>query len=461
MFTHKQFSRFWNYALLVLNMLLPTVSWAEQASDLISIFEIAEVDRNAPETYNGGILAAGDVNADGFDDLIIGIQSTQTDYPDHTWNSKSILLIYDPGLKKYVPSKAFQAEADRQIWPRRAIIYDFDGNGYGDIFIAGHGTDGMGMIHCGDRNSLIFSKGDSFKSATLGMPAVSDYSHGLVSGFFNEDSVKDLLVLNSPFIEKTCPNDIDYTNKSYVLDGAKISASKKIVLSGLKRFMDPKQDADLVLHGKSADLNNDGVDDIIVGGQFSVQVFESAGQGKYKRTAVINPPNSYYSLFDSANCLSDNGVCFTPYSAVSEIDIDGDGQQEIVASFLNQRSDGGWAGQYFQVLQFENGEWMDATSKFIKLQGQKQYGNGIWCNELFAYDVDHDGTKDLICSALSSGLRPFWINKGGILTQAPNSRETENISYITPVKLGDQHRLVGLEWIGSDTLTGLKVHLVE
>jgi len=74
-------------------------------------------------------LDAGDVNDDGYDDLLIGFNS----YPDAKkgWvhDSKPILLVYDPDLKKYKVDMSFKETVSQQIWSRRAIITDLNGDG--------------------------------------------------------------------------------------------------------------------------------------------------------------------------------------------------------------------------------------------------------------------------------------------------------------------------------------------
>jgi hypothetical protein len=432
---------------------------AEPASEMISSQQYAEVKESSVGTYLGGILARGDVNGDGNDDLLVGIQSAQYDYPNIVFKSKGILLIYDPATTSYVPSEKFRQVADFQIWPRRAVIYDFDRNGYGDIFIAGTGTDGLKIMHCGDQNSMIMSFSDKFLNATDGLPNVGDYSHGLATGDVNGDMVDDIVVLNSPFIDEQCPADKKYTNNSYVLDGASVASGKTLKISGAARKINFKGRANFAHAGLAHDLNGDGVADIIVGGDFTASILESKGALSYSAVAQFSPPKEFYSSFDTKNCLSDAGVCYTPYTSFVAIDIDGDGAEEIIASLVNQAESGGWKGQYFQVLQKKDGKWRDATIEFMPDQPQRQAADGIWCNDLFSYDINQDNRDDLICSSIGGFARPFWINQGDYLLR---SDANPSQSFIVPIQLRTGRRLVGLEaLLGRGTIDGIKVHFLD
>lgn len=127
------------------------------------------------------IIAIGDVNGDGYDDILVGVMRLQAG----TWNSvnrtvKPILLMYNPTSNSYEVSQEFKNVVSNHIYPRQASIADFDGDGRNDIFIGDAGVDG-GSYDCGSQNSLIFNKKSGMVNASNLLPKVNDYSHGIIT----------------------------------------------------------------------------------------------------------------------------------------------------------------------------------------------------------------------------------------------------------------------------------------
>jgi hypothetical protein len=121
------------------------------------------------------------------------------------------------------------------------------------------------------------------------------------------------------------------------------------------------------------------------------------------------------------DCFIINGVCSIPYSYITFYDIDGDGNDEIIASLLNQRSDIGWVGQYFQALKKINGIWTDITDSVFPQQSINQSNGGEWCYRLQLFDFNGDGKLDILCSFYTSTVWEF--NNGSFYkTQVINNR---------------------------------------
>lgn len=363
------------------------------------------------------ILALGDVNGDGYDDILIGVMRLEKG----TWNSvkrevKPILLMYDPAKQTYIVSEEFKNITSKHIWPRQAAIADFDGDGRNDIFIADHGVDG-GKYDCGNNNSLVLNKSTGMLNASNLLPAVDDYSHGLAVADFNKDKLPDLLVLNSPWIRPSFCTEpgVSYRNRSYVLSGPNLSEIKlnfnvdDAVNLGFTElaYKDP------MLLSAASDLNKDGFADIVFAGNYGLRIAESSGLMTYGKIQKIPPPAKYFTLFDKNNCLvlsefSDD--CMTPYSFITFYDIDGDGQQEIIASLLNQSKNGHWNGQYFQALKKVNGYWTDITDSVFPEQNNNQSAGGEWCYRIQFADFNGDGKLDMLCSFYTSTV---WLFNNG------------------------------------------------
>jgi hypothetical protein len=379
------------------------------------------------------ILAIGDVNGDGYDDILIGVMRLEKG----TYNSvrrsvKPILLIYDPILNKYEVSQTFKSVSNTHIWPRQAAIADFDGDGRNDIFIADHGVDG-GSYNCGNPNSLVLNKITGMVNASSQLPQYHDYSHGLIAANFNKDNKTDLLVINSPYIRSDICNvpGVRYTNKSYMLAGGTFAETaltlKPNDLDQFGQAVLNLQEIDKGEHfvANGTDLNGDGITDIVLGNNGSISIIESNSIFSYNKSQTILAPAKYVALINAkGNCLKYNNVCIIPYSFVSFYDIDGDGQPEIIASLLNQESNVGWVGQYFQALKKINGVWTDITDSVFPNQSSSQSNGGEWCYKIQFADFNGDGNLDLLCSFYTSKV---WTFSNGQFTDTQTIRNRTGI----------------------------------
>lgn len=379
------------------------------------------------------ILAIGDVNGDGYDDILIGVMRLEKG----TYNSvrrsvKPILLIYNPILNTYEVSQTFKSVSSTHIWPRQAAIADFDGDGRNDIFIADHGVDG-GSYNCGNLNSLVLNKLTGMVNASSQLPQYHDFSHGLVVADFNKDGKADALVINSPYIRSDICNvsGIRYTNKSYLVTGGTFAeTSLTLKPNDLDQFGQPVlnlQDTDKGEHfvANGTDLNGDGIADIVLGNNGSITIIESNGIFSYNKSQTILAPAKYISMIKNRdNCWIDNGVCFLPYSFVTFYDIDGDGQPEIIASLLNQDRNAAWIGQYFQALKKINGVWTDITESVFPNQSTSQMNGGEWCYKIQFADFNGDGKLDMLCNAYTSKV---WTFSNGQFTNTQTIRNRTGI----------------------------------
>lgn len=420
-----------------------------QISNIV-INSVAESELNLNNNQNDDlmhdILAIGDVNSDGYDDILIGLMRLKTG-TGHSVNRsvKPILLIYNPVVNTYEVSQTFKNVSSTHIWPRQAAIADFDGDGRNDIFIADTGVDG-GSYNCGNQNSLVLNKVSGMVNASSQLPQYHDYSHGLVVADFNKDGKADALVLNSPYIRSDVCKvaGVRYTNKSYLVTGGTF-AEAKLTLKWFDydQFGQPVlnlKDSDKGTHfvANGTDLNGDGIPDIVLGNNGSLSILESNGIFSYNKSQTVLAPAKYVAIVNAkGNCNINNGVCELPYSYVTFYDIDGDGQLEIIASLLNQERNFDWKGQYFQALKKVNGVWTDITDSVFPNQNASQSNGGEWCYRIQFADFNGDGKLDILCSFYKSSV---WLFNNGQFTKRQDSIHERN--RINVVKLMNENYLI-------------------
>lgn len=392
-----------------------------------AIFSELELSNPQKDDMMHDIIAIGDVNGDGYDDILVGVMRFQAG----TWNSvnrtvKPILLIYNPALNTYEVSQTFKSVVSNHVYPRQGAIADFDGDGRNDIFVGDTGVDG-GSYDCGYQNSLVLNKASGMVNASNLLPQVSDYSHGLITADFNMDGILDIFVLNPPYTRPSVcyVPGVKYSNSNSMLSGSSFNELKFNTIGLDKiRWGSAEQPVDMTyLIGNATDLNKDGIPDVVLGTNYGLLVMESVGKLSYGKVQQVTAPAGYYSKFDASNCLTfvHSNKCVTPYSFVTFYDVDGDGQPEIIASLLNQSKTNGWSGQYFQALKKVNGTWVDITDSVFPDQSGSQSGEGEWCYRIQLVDFNNDGKLDLLCNAYKSKI---WVFNNGqfIKNQTINAR---------------------------------------
>lgn len=418
----------------------------------------------ANNNINMDILAIGDVNNDGYDDVLVGLMRTDLSGKSLAETIKPVLLVFNPASFQFEVSAAFADAVPKHIWPRAAVIADFNGDGTNDIFIGETGPDEWGFGNdCGYQNSLILNLGNRFVNQSASLPQVADYTHGVIVADFNNDKVNDILPLNSPYFNLNNPADpacklgtLPQRNRSYVIAGGNYA---EIPLSfSAQDLADPagppvnisEANTRFGFVGASADLNKDGFPDLVIGGYGELTIAESTGPGTFKTGIRIPAPQKYVDfLKNPANCgQMRSDVCEINYSSIAFHDIDGDGSVEIIASLTSF-----WRGQYFQVLKKKDGQWADVTETVFPEQTNAKTPQGSFCYRLSFVDLNRDGVKDLVCSNYDSWQqsKPFWINTNGKFIPWSESPAKDKWMY-SAVTLGKDSYVLGFGWPGSSTL---------
>ena len=103
------------------------------------------------DTIFFNLLSKGDIDNDGFDDLVIALHRHDTTMTfsgrefEPSGAIKPIVLFYNEKTDNYSVSQQLQSVIADNEHARQASIQDFDGDGRKDIFIADHGYDDAPM----------------------------------------------------------------------------------------------------------------------------------------------------------------------------------------------------------------------------------------------------------------------------------------------------------------------------
>ncbi|MBP6056971.1 MAG: FG-GAP repeat protein [Nitrosomonas sp.] len=314
----------------------------------------------AYDLFGGSVSNAGDINGDGFDDVIIGALFAS---PNGNYNAGSSYVVFGK-------ANGFEAALD---------ISSLDGSN-------GFRLDGV---------------------------AVSDYSGSLVSdaGDVNGDGFDDVIIGAS----RADPND-ENSGSSYVvfgqaagfkaaLDLSNLNGSNGFRLDGVETgfFLTPVSNA--------GDINGDGFDDVIVGaeGATSNGYHTGASYVVFGKALGFDAAISLSSL-DGNNGFRLDGAA--PYdesgSSVSSAgDVNGDGFDDLIIGAPNAASNGNnSSGTGSSYVVFGQASGFEAAMDLASLDGKNGFRlDGVVGSDAFgasvsgAGDVNGDGFDDLIVGA--------------------------------------------------------------
>lgn len=357
---------------LVIAFLLCVVSQALPISNRTLIAPIGE----APGDNFGQGALAGDLNGDGFDDVIVGAHRNDA---GGYWAGRAYVFWGGPGADD-IPDLVLTGEAERDYFGYGFASGDFNGDGSDDVLVGGYWHDaGRGRVY-----------------AYFGGPAVDDvpdlildgeepqdrFGRAVASGDVNGDGFTDIIVAAHT-------NDAGGTDAGRVYiyfagPGVDTIADMIFTSATVGEFFGQSV-------ASAGDVNGDGAADIIVGANNNDAAGTDAGRAYlfYGGSGTDDVPD----LVLTGEAAGDQ----FGFSVSSAGDFNADSFSDLVVGAIYNDAGGNWAGRAYV---FYGGPGADTVADIV-LTGEAA-DDRFGYSAASAGDVNGDGFDDMMVGAIAS-----------------------------------------------------------
>ncbi|RNC83371.1 MAG: T9SS C-terminal target domain-containing protein [Balneola sp.] len=439
--------------LALASLLLSPLLVSSQASAQTSV-DLSDLDGTTGTTFNGvdfydyagRSIATGDINGDGISDLIICAAFAD---PNDYSNAGETYVVFGQtsaftslvGLSSLDGSNGFTLNGiDANDQSGKAVASgDINGDGIDDVIIAAPYADPNG--NSSGETYVVFGQ-SSFSGSSLIELSTLDGSNGftlngidegdesgkaVAIGDINGDGIKDMII----GAHQADPPNGTSSGETYVVFG-QTSFDSSIDLSSLDgsngftlNGIDAGDDAGIGV--ASADINGDGIGDVIIGAVFA----DPNGNSRAGETYVVFGQSTTFSSsfelssLDGSTGFTLNGIDANDQSgkAVASGDINGDGIDDVIIGVDRADPNGTSSGETYVVFGQTS---FDASIDLSSLDGSNGFTlNGVGAGDQSGFavasgDVNGDRINDVIIGA------PIANNTAGV-----------NLSGMTYVVFGD------------------------
>jgi hypothetical protein len=414
-----------------------TVAWTAESDQAIARFGVS-------------VGAAGDVNGDGYSDVIVG-----ADLYDNGRTDEGRAFVYLGSATGLSASVAWSAESNQAgAWFGHSVATagDVNGDGYSDVIVGayqfdnGQTDEGRAFVYLGSATGLSAGVAWTAESAQAGAWfGVSVASAGDVNG----DGYSDVIV------------------GAYLFDNGESAEGRASVYHGSATGLSAtaawtaESDQAEAFFGLSVatagDVNGDGYSDVIVGAPFY-----DNGETTEGRAFVYHGSATGLSATVGWTAESDQASAQFGWSVASAGDVNGDGYSDVIAGAFGYDNGQTNEGRAFVYHGSATGLGATLASTAESDQAGAQFGYSV----ATAGDVNGDGYSDVIVSAPFYGNGEsdegrafvYYGNEGrGGWTLAPQQRRSNDAAPIDllgrsldknefRIKLGFERELSGFNW---------------
>jgi hypothetical protein len=422
-----------------------------------SSFELSSLDGTNGFTFTGfaalddigiSVSGAGDVNGDGFDDIIIGSEiGTSRTTPI---NGELFVVFGHAGDfdEELSPSdldgnNGFIIQSIERIGEVVSNAGDINGDGFDDV--AFQSID-KGFVVFGMEDDFPVTINTSALDGTNGFRLVGDVVQTIAGGGdINGDGFDDLLIESSTFLSYSSTTGARYRSEAVVVFGQPAVSNSSVDLTSLSasdgfRLEGIHADRGIPLSlSTDGDVNGDGFDGLIVGSQYiDEQVGPDGMVFRYRGPAyvVFGKSDSFGTAFNVTTLDGTNGFVFTSVdngefatSVSGGGDVNGDGFDDLLVGAPRENGIRDGFGYLVQdtgraYVIFGQASGFAASTSAYSVDGVTGFAiNGIDVGDRTgssvsdAGDVNGDGFDDLIIgSPFSNADGAAFVVFGGNFT---------------------------------------------
>jgi len=346
---------------------LSSALFAQRVIDLNKVWGDMRVLGDDTDDWSGEAVAYGDINGDGYMDIIIGASRADPPVRDDAGETYIIFGSASPATTIDLNTKS----ADMTIYG--AATYDYSGSavasgdvnddGYDDIIIGAYGADPGGRNYCGEVY-VIFGSSSPPSTVDLstqspditiyGGVAEDRFGGAVASGNINGDEYDDIII----GAWGADPPGGSWAGETYVIFGSDFTTPPYTIdLSTTQADITVCGDDTYDMSGDavaSGDINNDSYDDVIIGARGADPPGGSSAGETYVIFGSSFPLPPYTIDLNSVSAdlavYGDdaNDECG---SAVASGDVNGDGYDDVISGAWSADPPGGdMAGEAYVIF---------------------------------------------------------------------------------------------------------------
>jgi hypothetical protein len=329
------------------------------------------------------VSGAGDLNGDGYDDIIVG-----ADYYDNGQTNEGVVFVYHgsaSGLSTTASATLESNQADAQLGYSVSGAGDVNGDGYGDIIVGAYSYDngqtdeGAAFVYHGSAGGVSTTASAILESNQADAKSGSSVSE---AGDVNGDGYSDVIVGAMYYDNGQTNEGIAFVYHGSA-SGVNSAASATLESNQASAYMGRSVSG-------AGDVNGDGYGDVIVG----ASDYDN-GQNDEGVAFVYHGSVSGVSTTASATLESNQTIAYLGWSVSGAGDVNGDGYSDVIVGahlYDNGQTNEGAA---FVYQGSASGVGFTALAILESNQADARLGYSV----SGAGDVNGDGYSDLIVGA--------------------------------------------------------------
>ncbi|MEO7082305.1 MAG: VCBS repeat-containing protein, partial [Flavobacteriales bacterium] len=388
---------------------------------------------NMEDLYGYVVASAGDVNGDGYGDVLVGAPA----YPNYTWRGKLYLYLGSSTGLSATPAWTKTGEnVEDRFGYSASSAGDVNGDGYSDVLVGAY------MFGEPTEHGKVYV----FNGSSTGLPSVANWTAmGTSSSFYgatvstagdvNGDGYDDVIV-GAP-LHDVIAND--NRGGAFLYNG---SPSGPSVLPSWSAFGTQSGSQFGVSVSFAGDVNGDGYSDVIVG-----EYFYTNGANTHTGRAYVFQGSPFTGLPASANTIIEGtqldgqmGI-----SVCSAGDVNGDGFGDVIV--------GAHLQSMFYLNQGMASVHLGSAAGTSATAAWSAYGTGTGSRFGFgvalAGDVNGDGYSDVVVGAnrqTAANEGGAFVFQGNVARSMPMPTYQYRGDLVTPVRTNNGTFDPGCEW---------------